>query len=265
MTTEIGFIENTEEQIKYLSSLRIMVGTPCYGGMVHESYMRGIMRLSSFAGVYQIPVGLTTIGNESLITRARNEIVKHFLLSDCTHLFFIDADIGFSEREVIQLLLHRQDVIVGAYPMKGIFWEGIKQNPGVPANQSTVKYAVNIKFDSDQSRAMNRVLLQDGLIELMDGSTGFMCISRNAIEKMVEAYPETYYYKEPPWIDVQDDGSRWALFDTMIDEDDRYLSEDYAFCRRWQKLGGRIWMEPTVVLNHTGTYTFQGYSVAENN
>ena len=38
----------------------------------------------------------------------------------------------------------------------------------------------------------------------------------------------------------------------------RYLSEDYAFCRRWQQLGGEIWLDPLVKLDHVGHYTFNG-------
>jgi hypothetical protein len=45
----------------------------------------------------------------------------------------------------------------------------------------------------------------------------------------------------------------------MHEEDTkRYLSEDYAFCRRWQKLGGEIWLDPLVKLDHIGHYTFNG-------
>ena len=47
--------------------------------------------------------------------------------------------------------------------------------------------------------------------------------------------------------------------DTIQDPDDnRYLSEDYTFCRRWQKIGGEIWLDPNTKLNHIGTYTFEG-------
>ena len=28
--------------------------------------------------------------------------------------------------------------------------------------------------------------------------------------------------------------------------------------RRWQKIGGEIWLDPNTKLNHIGTYTFEG-------
>jgi hypothetical protein len=45
----------------------------------------------------------------------------------------------------------------------------------------------------------------------------------------------------------------------MIDpESRRYLSEDYTFCRRWQEMGGDVWLDPRTALNHIGHYTFRG-------
>ena len=38
----------------------------------------------------------------------------------------------------------------------------------------------------------------------------------------------------------------------------RSLSEDWTFCRRWQALGGDIWADSRVLLNHIGHYEFKG-------
>ena len=85
-------------------------------------------------------------------------------------------------------------------------------------------------------------------------------VMHKVIEKMIKNYPETKYMPE-----VYDDPSqkglpKYALFDTMIDEG-RYLSEDYTFCRRWQRMGGKIYVDPNIILDHVGTYTFKGGSI----
>ena len=36
----------------------------------------------------------------------------------------------------------------------------------------------------------------------------------------------------------------------------RYLSEDYAFCRRWQQMGGEIYIDITATLGHIGNLGF---------
>ena len=85
-----------------------------------------------------------------------------------------------------------------------------------------------------------------------------MMIKRQTIEKMAEAHPELQYNNDIN-VDKALDKYTYALFDTVIEEGTRrYLSEDYTFCRRWQKLGGEIWLDPNINLNHYGTIPFRG-------
>ena len=80
----------------------VMIATPCYGGQLTEAYLHGILSLSIEAQKKNIQIHLNTIGNESLITRARNTLVSQFLdnvdqdPNKFTHLMFIDSDIGFN-------------------------------------------------------------------------------------------------------------------------------------------------------------------------
>ena len=57
----------------------VMVATPCYGGLLSEGYLHGILRLTQFAAKNKFKVHLNTMGNESLVTRARNTLVSQFL------------------------------------------------------------------------------------------------------------------------------------------------------------------------------------------
>ncbi|NDA98566.1 MAG: hypothetical protein EBY31_05095, partial [Flavobacteriia bacterium] len=50
----------------------------------------------------------------------------------------------------------------------------------------------------------------------------------------------------------------YALFNSYVDEDQRFLSEDYGFVRYWQKLGGDIWVDPSIEMSHLGRLQFQG-------
>ena len=78
------------------------------------------------------------------------------------------------------------------------------------------------------------------------------------IQKMFEAHPELKYINDIN-VDQKFEPHMYALFDTMIDpESRRYLSEDYTFCRLWQKMGGEVWLDPRTALNHVGHYTFRG-------
>jgi hypothetical protein len=274
----------SQEQVDFLKGKSLMVATPCYGGQTTALYTQSMLKLQSECARYKIEMVLLAITNESLITRARNDLVYHFLKhKDARGVFeyimFIDADIQFEADHVIRLIVHNKDIVTGAYPMKLINYNNI-ENKALPVTtlvKLTTEYAINPKFTEEEAeRARNsdqpeRITLQvkNGLIEVLDAGTGFMLIKRGVLEQMITAFPEIKYVRDMTSLNA--DGSidrttdtQYALFDGSIDEESRrYLSEDYTFCRRWQKIGGRIWTDPEIVLNHVGTHVFRGRNLIE--
>ena len=143
--------------IDKLRENKFFIATPCYGGALTEPYFRSTIKLLTFFNSHKIPLAFGTIANESLVTRARNVLLAYFLNSDYTHLLFIDADIEFQVDDVIKLYAHDKDVVVGAYPKKGVNWNNIKE--GIKLKESEGKtveggqigalgsdYAINFKF-----------------------------------------------------------------------------------------------------------------------
>ncbi len=61
---------------------------------------------SSFSWVAEHEIALTLrhLPGESLISRARNNLVSQFLRTSCTHLMFIDADLAFEAASVGRML-----------------------------------------------------------------------------------------------------------------------------------------------------------------
>jgi len=246
---------------------KFFIATLCYGGKLNEPYFRSVIKMMTFFNGHQIPLAFGTIANESLVTRARNVLVAYFLASDYTHLMFIDADIEFQTEDLLKLYAHKKDVVVGAYPKKGVAWDKIRSNLTDPVNKDKQlsdrdmasfgsDYAINFKFVDKETKTIG---VENGLIKLHDAGTGFMMISREAILKMIKAYPELKYNNDVNINNADLKDHFYALFDIMIDPvDRRYLSEDYTFCRRWQEIGGDVWLDPTISLNHYGHFCFQG-------
>ena len=77
--------------------LRLFIATPMYGGMAHGAYILALLELVSLLRDQGVAAQFDTVMNESLITRARNNLAASFLAcAACTHLLFVDADVGFS-------------------------------------------------------------------------------------------------------------------------------------------------------------------------
>ena len=79
-------------------NIKLYLGMPMCGGMLSENTLHGVLGLQTWTAKSGVGMKLQTMGNESLITRARNTIASMFLDDTNfigTHLLFIDADIGF--------------------------------------------------------------------------------------------------------------------------------------------------------------------------
>lgn len=269
----MSYAQLTKEDLFFLKGKRVMIGTPCYGGQVSTYYFKSYVDLIARLSACGVDYVLSAISNESLITRARNTIASNFLTykddkGKLDYLLFIDADIQFHPDAVLRLLLHNKDIVTAAYPMKVIDFTNV-ENQALSIHDlaiQTTSYAINLKFDSEEQRESGQLRLKNGLLELVDGATGFMLIKRRVLEIMRDSMPELAYTNDS--INVKLDGAselvkskHYAFFDTMIDpKDNRYLSEDYAFCRRWQSLdpGYKVWLDPFIKLNHVGNHIFQG-------
>jgi GT2 family glycosyltransferase len=242
-----------------LKKMNVFFATPCYGGLITDQYFLSMFKLSQAMIQNGINFRITTLRNESLIPRARNILTAMFMDDpNATHLMFIDADIEFEPDAVLRMLAMNKNITAAAYPKKTVDWNGVsraverKEEDPAPFG---AEYAINLKF---ADKATKKVNSQDGAVEVLDASTGFFMIKKEVIQTMFEAYPDLHY-KNDSSIDPRFNKYCYSLFDTIHDpRDNRYLSEDYTFCRRWQALGGKIWVDPNTKLNHVGSFTFQG-------
>jgi hypothetical protein len=256
-----------EIPIEVLRNKHIFIATPCYGGQIGEPYFRSMMRLAILCNKYDIQFTVSTLANESLITRGRNTLVSFFMEHpEATHLFFIDADIEFDPNDLLRMVAYDRPITVGAYPKKAINWESIvsasRNNPEETAQTiegHSSNYVVNFDFlKDDDGKPTPQIQIRDNLIKLKDAGTGFMCIRKDVIQQMFDKHPELKYANDIN-VDQKFEKHMYALFDTMIDpESRRYLSEDYTFCRLWQNMGGEVYLDPRTALNHVGHYTFRG-------
>ena len=260
--------QKIEVPLGLLRQKHIFIATPCYGGQIGEPYFRSMMRLAILFNKYNTQYTVSTLANESLVTRGRNTLTSFFMENkQATHLFFIDADIEFNPEDILRMVAYDKPIVVGAYPKKAINWDsilGAARNPDLNETSDTIEghssnYVVNFDFmTDDKGNKTPQVQIEDNLVKLKDAGTGFMCIKKDVIQQMFDKHPE-YKYVNDINVDQKFEPYMYALFDTMIDpESRRYLSEDYMFCRTWQNMGGTVYLDPRTALSHVGHYTFRG-------
>jgi len=242
-----------------LSAIRPFVATPSHSGALSSLYVRSLLGLVNLAWTQGFAMQTRFLDGDSLVPRARNRLVAEFMAdARWTHLFWIDADIGFEPEAALRLLLAGREVVAGVYPHKTEGWpaEGLAQ--ALPAGSTREDFAARHASYAFNPLPGAQRADEDGFVEVLDAPTGFMLIARTVLERLSAAMPELRY--------TPDAGAHanahlphWRFFDTLAEPGNgRYLSEDYAFCRRWQQLGGRVYADVQSRLVHQGTQDFRG-------
>ena len=208
----------------------IHFATPCYGGQINEVCFQSYMNWTILAMQNDLAFTIDTLSNESNINRGRNSCAAKFLAGDCTHLMFVDADIGWNPVDVVQRVNHQKDVVVGAYPQKTM--------PPL--------YVIN-KLEEPER--------EGDLVEVMNAGTGFMLIKRNVFEKLIEQGATKY--RDDIGLDKDTNENQYDFFNCTVAEG-QYLTEDYSFCHAVRHAGFQIWLDTTIELTHTGYWRFPG-------
>jgi hypothetical protein len=229
--------------------------------MLCLNYVQSAIRLQRACVEVGMPLDFHLRRGDSLVTRCRNDCVAYFLANpQFTHLFFIDADIGFSAEAAFRLLLCDHDVAAGVYPLKREDWPAA----GVPQGTTRerfealyARYTVNTGKPGEDS--VELVIDRDGFMKVREAPTGFMCIKRGVFDRLIAAYSELQYVPDWPKGTYPEGGVHYRFFDVMVDpESRRYLSEDYGFCRLWEKSGGEVYVDANSNLSHQGERLYTG-------
>lgn len=204
----------------------VLIAIPTVTGQLHENCLHSLLE-SLFSLKIRFDVLLVT--RNCHVDDARNACLKEFIDSEATDLLFIDSDVGF-EVDAIQRIMSydRQDVIAGVYPKKS----------------DTEDYPVRVP--------PNHVLQadSDGLVEVHGAPTGFMRIPRIVAEKMLEAYKHQRF--------VGQSGDSYTVVFERIFVGRERMSGDYAFCERWRRLGGKVFVDPEIAFTHEGSKEWAG-------
>ena len=176
------------------------------------------------------------------------------------YLLFIDSDIEFRYETIMKMIEADKDVIACPYPLKNLDWhkisKRIKRGESVePGALATKGYTWPVKVENQ-----NEIKVEHGVAEVAHAPTGCMLIKRSVFEKMIKAYPEKKI-SQPTIMNGEqvDKEFYYNFFDTLHDPDTkRYFGEDFGFCRRWTKIGGKCHIYVDDYITHVGEYKYEG-------
>ena len=255
---------------------KLFILTPCYGGMCHLNYVCSLIKTIDIFKTYHFPVQIEFCRNDSLVSRARNNLIAKAMLDpEMTHILFIDSDITWDTMDIFKLILANKPLIGGVYPLKHYFWDKI-----IPSTTSENNTLDKLLEKRSQNSILNRLYSEENFIkqnllkynvnyihsnlsidsniaEVKHIATGFMMIQRNTLETMMYHYSDTKYTDDVSFLSENENQFAYALFDCRV-EDNHYLSEDWLFCNRWANIGGKIYIDVSIDLTHTGQEDYKG-------
>lgn len=201
------------------------IATPTHDGKLCAEYVKSLIDTLPMLNMNGIAYTQSFCIGNALVHDARNRLVSWFMArEDATDLLFIDADIAWDAKDALALVMSPHDVIGGTYRQK--------------------------RDDQEMYNVAGLNPCATGLIEVDYLGTGFLKISRRAIEKLMKAHPEKKYAGP-------DGNDCFGLFEAPI-ENGKLTGEDAMFCRRWRAIGGKVFLVPDMTLHHIGTKLYTG-------
>ena len=209
--------------------MKILIATPSRGtvGMLHVASLVDIVR-----ALVERKISFDyAIEGASPCWVARDKVASYFLDKECdaTHLFFFDDDTSIRAADFMRLVDAKKDVI-------GITYR--KRLRDMTEHEYTCRIS---NWQQD--------IADDGTIEVDRIGTGALLISRKALAAVAA------YHSELSHISA-DNNQFLGVFRETVDPG--FVSEDYSFCDRWKKLGGKIYCLVNAETEHQGPHSWLG-------
>ena len=206
--------------------MKLFVGIPARDGRICAATAISLLQEQALALEAGVGLQFGIVPGCSVLHIARDQVVRDFLKSDGDKLVFVDDDVSWEAGSLLKLASHRVELAGGAYRFK----RAVEDYP--------VQWLPKPELWADP---------ETGLLEVLTLPGGFLCIARSVFERMRAAHPERSYSHM---------GERLhGFFHAPIG-----ASEDTQFCLEWREIGGKVWLDPELRLDHHGgVATFEGH------
>jgi len=202
---------------------KVLIGTPSHDGKLDVWYVNSLVNTIRLTPEDTVIVPIY-MAFDSLVQRARNDLVKIALEGDFDDLIFIDGDQEWDPEWIYTLLNYDADVVGGTV---------VKKSDTIAFNVKVLPTGLKTE--------------ENGLMEVECIGTGFLRISRKALQDIWDIS-----------VDYTNEGkANRMVFDIKV-IDGELISEDNVFCRKWKDLGGKVFIDPNMTCNHIGSKKYMG-------
>jgi glycosyltransferase involved in cell wall biosynthesis len=155
------------------------------------------------------------------ISAARATMLRKALDAQADVIVFIDHDVSWDPQDLLKLIETEGEVVAGLYRFK---------------------YSDKIEYMGVLDDNLNGApkVRSDGAIKACRVPAGFLKVTKEAVNKFMEEYPELCYGpKYNLSVDLFNHGAHQGA----------WWGEDFSFCRNWESIGD-IWVVPDLNLTH---------------
>lgn len=187
-----------------------------------EAFVESVVRFAALMGAERVPLSRIRVTQNPDFCHATNAILHEALVSGADRLLLLDVDLAFDPFEAKRHLMSPLDFVAGDYARKG-------RGAGMASLVSP-----------DAAHSVG------GVVEADRAGTGFLSLSRSALERMAAASPK-YRHEDLGMV---------AAIATAGPSEGRWIDGGEGICRRWQSVGGVVWLDQSIRLGHVGAVTY---------
>lgn len=236
---------------------RVVVATPVRAAEMHAAsvslgYAEMLLKLHRLLPV-EVLAGSLTFATD--IVRGRNRIAAKILreIPDATHVLWLDDDQWVDDIAVVsELLALGVDVVGAPYTNKRqpLRWVHLPMAPPVePVGQLLEVAGLGFGFTLTTTRALRE--LSDASPLAPERHRARLYTDHPNPHRVANIFGQLYHHP------AQDQGV------DVPEADQALLSEDYSFCLRWRRAGGRVYLYTAAgLVHHAGAHAWSAREMA---
>jgi hypothetical protein len=206
--------------------MKVVCCTASYTGLT-EPYKQSLAASVPYLQSAGIEDGLALQFKNPYISSAMSFLTAKAMESGADVMVYIDYDLSWNPPDLLKLIETPGDVVAGTYRFK----------------EDKVEYMGVIHTGEDH----RPVCREDGCIRTLWAPSGFLKVTRKAVDRFTEAYPHLKYGTHH--VDLFNHGAHNGA----------WWGQDAAFGRNWNAIGGEMWIAPNLDITHwDGEKSFPG-------